>query len=407
MTSTVEAADVRAAAAQLRGAIERTPAALSRSLSELVGCQLVVKFENLQFTASFKERGALNRLMQLTAEERARGVLAASAGNHAQAVAYHGRRLGVPVTIVMPNGSPFQKIQRTQAHGATVLLEGATFAEAAAFAARHAAAEGLVMVHPYDDPGVIAGQGTVALELLEDFPDLDAIVVPVGGGGLASGIAVAAKAIRPDIRIVAAQSEVYPSLAAALEGRTPPDGGSTIADGIAVKQIGTLPLALLQPRLDAVLLADETTIERAVVLLAEIEKTVAEGAGATALAAVMAHPERFRGQKVAFILSGGNIDTRLLASIFMRDLVRQHRMVRLRVEVVDQPGALSRIAGIIGAQGGNIVEVQHQRWFGGVPARSADLDLLVETMGPEHVDRIRAALAAERLRYRVLSYDTD
>lgn len=407
MSRTVEIADIRAAAGRLKGAIERTPVALSRSLSELVGCELVVKFENLQFTGSFKERGALNRLLQLSPEEQARGVLAASAGNHAQAVAYHGRRLGIPVTIVMPKGSPFQKIQRTQAHGATVLLEGATFAEAAAFAADHAARQGLTVVHPYDDPGVIAGQGTVALELLEEFPDLDAIVVPVGGGGLIAGVAVAAKAVRPDIQVIAAQTDVYPSLPAALEGRPPLDGGSTIADGIAVKQLGSLPLELIRPRLDAALLADETTIERAVVLLAEIEKTVAEGAGAAGLAAVLAHPDRFRGRKVAFILSGGNIDTRLLASIFMRDLVRKHRMVRLRVEVQDQPGALSRIAGIIGAQGGNIVEVQHQRWFGGVPARSADLDLLIETMGSDHVERIQAALAAERLRYRVLSYDKD
>jgi threonine dehydratase len=407
VSRTVEIADIRAAAGRLKGAIERTPVALSRSLSELVGCDLVVKFENLQFTGSFKERGALNRLLQLSPEEQARGVIAASAGNHAQAVAYHGRRLGIPVTIVMPKGSPFQKIQRTQAHGATVLLEGATFAEAAAFAAHHAAQQGLTVVHPYDDPGVIAGQGTVALELLEEFPDLDAIVVPVGGGGLIAGVAVAAKAVRPDIQVIAAQTDVYPSLPAALKGRPPLDGGSTIADGIAVKQLGGLPLELIRPRLDAALLADETTIERAVVLLAEIEKTVAEGAGAAGLAAVLAHPDRFRGRKVAFILSGGNIDTRLLASIFMRDLVRKHRMVRLRVEVQDQPGALSRIAGIIGAQGGNIVEVQHQRWFGGVPARSADLDLLIETMGSDHVERIQAALAAERLRYRVLSYDKD
>jgi threonine dehydratase len=407
VSRTVEIADIRAAAGRLKGAIERTPVALSRSLSELVGCELVVKFENLQFTGSFKERGALNRLLQLSPEEQARGVIAASAGNHAQAVAYHGRRLGIPVTIVMPKGSPFQKIQRTQAHGATVLLEGATFAEAAAFAAHHAAQQGLTVVHPYDDPGVIAGQGTVALELLEEFPDLDAIVVPVGGGGLIAGVAVAAKAVRPDIQVIAAQTDVYPSLPAALKGRPPLDGGSTIADGIAVKQLGGLPLELIRPRLDAALLADETTIERAVVLLAEIEKTVAEGAGAAGLAAVLAHPDRFRGRKVAFILSGGNIDTRLLASIFMRDLVRKHRMVRLRVEVQDQPGALSRIAGIIGAQGGNIVEVQHQRWFGGVPARSADLDLLIETMGSDHVERIQAALAAERLRYRVLSYDKD
>lgn len=405
--SKVDIADIRAAAARLRGAVERTPASLSRSLSALVGCELVVKFENLQFTGSFKERGALNRLLALTPEERARGVLAASAGNHAQALAYHGRRLGVPVTIVMPKGSPFQKIQRTEAQGATVLLRGETFAEAAAFAATCAVERDLIVVHPYDDAAVIAGQGTVALELLEDFPDLDLMVVPVGGGGLISGMAVAAKAIRPDIAIFAAQTAIYPSLAAALEGRSPPDGGSTIAEGIAVKQVGALPLELIRPRIEGVLLADETTIERAVVLLAEVEKTVAEGAGAAGLAVVLGDPERFRGRKVGLVLSGGNIDTRLLASVFMRDLVRQQRMVRLRVEVADQPGALARIAGIIGAQGGNIVEVQHQRWFGGVPAKSADLDLLIETMGPEHVDRIRAALAAERLRYRVLSYDKD
>jgi threonine dehydratase len=288
-----------------------------------------------------------------------------------------------------------------------VLLEGATFAEAAAFAARHAVEQGLVVVHPYDDAAVIAGQGTVALELLEDFPALDVLVVQVGGGGLISGMAVAAKAARPDIRIVAAQTVMYPSLAAALDDRPPPDGGTTIAEGIAVKDAGRLPLALLRSRVDEVLLADETTIERAVVLLAEIEKTVAEGAGAAGLGVVLAHPERFRGQKVGIVLSGGNIDTRLLASIFMRDLVRQQRMVRLRVEVADQPGALSRIAGLIGAEGGNIVEVQHQRWFGGVPAKSADLDLLIETMGPAHVERIGAALAREGLRYRVLSYDKD
>ncbi len=405
MSEAVTLADIHRAADRLKGEIERTPAARSRSLSQLAGCDIVIKFENLQFTASFKERGALNRLLDLTAEERARGVIAVSAGNHAQGVAYHAGRLGIPSTIVMPRGSPSTKIQRTREHGASVLIEGNTFAEAAAFTRAHAADKGLLLVHPYDDPQVVAGQGTVALELLEDFPDLDILVVPVGGGGLISGMAVAAKAIRPDIRIIAVQTEIYPSLNAALDGSAPPDGGVTIAEGIAVKETGRLPLALLRSRLERVLLVDEVAIERAVVLFADIEKTIAEGAGAAPLAAVLRHPEVFRGARVGLILTGGNIDSRLLASIIMRDMARQGRMARIRVEIPDQPGALARIAGLVGDQGGNIVEVQHQRWFGGVPAKSADLDLMVETLGPDHIERIRAGLAQAGYRHRVLAGD--
>lgn len=394
--------DVRRAAGVIAGQVQRTPAARSLTLSQVTGADVVVKFENLQFTASFKERGALNKLRGLTADQAARGVIAMSAGNHAQGVARHAALIGIPATIVMPSFTPFVKVRHTRNFGARVLLEGETLSEAADAAHARARAENLTFVHPYDDPAIIAGQGTIALELLADFPDLDDIIVPVGGGGLIAGIAVAARALRPGIRIFGVEASLYPSMQVALNGRAAPTGGATIADGIAVKQPGRLPLEIIRQHVADILLVDETTLEQAVVMFLEIEKTVAEGAGAAALAALIARPDLFRGRKVGVILSGGNIDSRLLASIIMRGLVRARRVVKLRVEITDAPGTLSRVSGLIGAAGGNIIEVYHQRLFGSVPAKSADLDLVLETRDAAHVDEILASLAREGHQARLL-----
>ncbi|MCW5751549.1 MAG: threonine ammonia-lyase [Alphaproteobacteria bacterium] len=394
--------DIRNAAQVIAGQVHRTPAAASLTLSQVTGAQVVVKFENLQFTASFKERGALNKLRCLTAEQAARGVIAMSAGNHAQGVARHAALLGIPSTIVMPSFTPFVKVRHTRNFGARVLLEGETLSEAAAAAELRAQTENLTFVHPYDDPAIIAGQGTIALELLEDFPDLEMIIVPVGGGGLISGIAVAARALRPGIRIFGVEASLYPSMHAALRGSVTSAGGATIADGIAVKQPGRLPLQIIREHVEDILLVDETALEQAVVMFLEIEKTVAEGAGAAALAALLARPDLFRGRKVGVILSGGNIDSRLLASIIMRGLVRARRVVKLRVEITDAPGTLSRVSGLIGAAGGNIIEVYHQRLFGSVPAKSADLDLVLETRDAAHVEEILARLASEGHPARLL-----
>ena len=398
----VSFADIEAAARAIAGAVARTPAARSRTLSALTGADVVVKFENLQFTASFKERGALTKLLSLTDEQRRRGVIAMSAGNHAQGVAYHARRLGIPATIVMPQFTPFNKVRHTRDFGARVILHGDTLAEAAARAEAIAAGEGLLFVHPYDDKRIIAGQGTIALELLADFPELDTLVIPVGGGGLLAGNAVAAKAIKPDIRIVGVEAEAFPALYRTLRGEPYRAGGQTIAEGIAVASIGRIALDIARRLVDEVLLVDEFMLERAVVMFLEVEKTVAEGAGAAGLAALLSHPERFRGRKVGLILCGGNIDSRLLASILMRGLVHDGRVVRLRVEILDAPGALARVATTIGAKGGNIIEVYHQRLFGNVPAKSADLDLVVETRDRQHVAEICAAIAAAGYQVRLL-----
>jgi threonine dehydratase len=385
-------ADIRAAAARLRGAIEATPFVHSRTLSQLTGADVWLKLENLQFTASFKERGALNKLLSLGDAERRRGVIAMSAGNHAQAVAYHSARLGIPATIVMPRGSPNTKIRNTQVHGAKVVLEGDNLFEAGKHARTLAARDNLVFVHPYEDPLIIAGQGSVGLEMLEAVPDLDMIVVPVGGGGLISGIAIAAKGLNEKIEILGAESANYPSMHQRLKGLPVECGGDTIAEGIAVKDVGNIAFSVIRKLVSDVLVVKEETIEKAVVALIEIEKTVAEGAGGAGLAALLEHPARFAGKRVGLPVSGGNIDSRVLASVLMRGLVRDGRLVRLRVTMPDISGSLAKVAALIGEAGGNIVEVQHQRIFGTSSVRSPEVEFLVETRDRTHTERLVAAL---------------
>ena len=398
MTAALAFADIEAAAARIAGRVSNTPFVASRTLSEIVGAEVLLKLENLQFTASFKERGAANRLLTLAPSEQGRGVIAMSAGNHAQAVAYHAQRLGIAATIVMPRGTPFTKVSRTQHHKARVLLEGDTLAEAAAFARDLAAKENLVFVHPYDDPAVVAGQGTVALEMLADAPDLDFIVAPVGGGGLAAGCAVACGGVGGRTKIVGVEVESYGAMAQKLAGHAVSVGGPTIAEGIAVRDVGALPEATLRAHGVEVITAPEDLIERAVILLAEIEKTVAEGAGAAGLAALLAEPDMFRGKKVGIVLSGGNIDTRTLANVLMRGLVRDGRLIHLTAEIPDKPGALAELTQAVGALGGNIVEVQHQRFFTALPANVAAVELIVEAQDEAHGERIVAGLTGRGMR---------
>jgi threonine dehydratase len=397
----VTIADIRAAEQRVRGEIADTPCLHSRTLSSICGCEVYLKFENLQFTASFKERGALNTLLQLTPEERKRGVIAMSAGNHAQGVAYHAGRLGIPATIVMPSFTPNTKVEHTRGHGAHVVLHGDTLAEAGADAHRLAAVEKLVFVHPYDDPRIIAGQGTIALEMLQDVPELDTLVVPVGGGGMIAGCAVTARGLKPDLKVIGVETTGYSAMHQLLAGEPVTVGGDTIAEGIAVRDIGKMPLAIARALVDCVLTVDEVAIERAIALFLEVEKTVAEGAGAAGLAALLAHPQHFTGRKVGLVLCGGNIDTRLLASVLLRGLVRDGRIVRLRLMIGDLPGQLARVAGLIGKAGGNIVEVQHQRLFG-VVAKATELDVTVETRGRDHMRELVMALEAEGFKVRVL-----
>jgi threonine dehydratase len=387
-------ADIRAAAGRIAGAVERTPCLRSRTLSALTGCKLWLKFENLQFTASFKERGALNKLLTLPESERRRGVIAMSAGNHAQGVAYHAARLGVRAVIVMPRGTPNNKVKSTQVHGAEVVLEGDTLAEAAAHAHAIATREGLTFIHPYDDPAVIAGQGTVALEMLEDAPELDVLVVPIGGGGLISGMATAAKALRPELHVLGVESKSWSAMHQRLHGRPVSVGGDTIAEGMAVRDVGALTLEICRRLVDEVLLVEEETIERAIVALIEIEKTVAEGAGAAGLAALLEHGARFAGKRVGIPVCGGNIDSRLLSAVLMRGLVRDGRLVRLRVTMPDISGSLARTAALIGEAGGNIVEVQHQRVFGTASVKSPEVEFVVETRDREHTQALVAHLLA-------------
>ena len=382
--------EIRAAAARLKGAVEHTPCVHSRTLSRLTGAEVFLKFENLQFTASFKERGALNRLLALTPGERARGVIAMSAGNHAQAVAYHASRLGVRTVIVMPKGSPNTKIRNTAVHGAEVVLAGESLHEAGAHARERAEREKLVFVHPYEDRHVVAGQGTVGLEMLEQVPELDTLVVPVGGGGLISGIAIAAKTMKPLIRIYGVESRSYPSMHQKLAGQPVTVGGDTIAEGIAVKDVGTIGFDVVRRLVEEVVVVEEDTIERAVVALIEIEKTVAEGAGAAGLAALLEQPARFAGRRVGIPISGGNIDSRALASVLMRGLVRDGRLARLRVTMPDISGSLAKVAGMIAEAGGNIVEVQHQRIFGARSVRLTEIEFLVETREREHTESLVA-----------------
>jgi len=394
----VTAADVEAAAARIAGAVERTPSARSHTLGQLLGLDVIVKLESLQFTASFKERGALNKLLLLDEAERARGVVAMSAGNHAQAVARHAARLGIDATIVMPATTPFVKVHRTEVLGARVVLHGDGLVEATAEATRIQAEEGRVLVHPFDDPAVIAGQGTVALELLEDHPDLGAVVVPVGGGGLAAGVGVAMKASRPDVVVVGVQSDRFPSMVAALAGDEPECGGSTVADGIAVPRAGAITAPLVAAHVDQLVTVADDRVEEAINLLLEVEKVVVEGAGAVALAALLdpAAPLRARldGRTVAVVVSGGNIDPRLLASVVLRGLVRSGRLARLHIEVTDAPGSLGQVTTVLGRAGANIVELLHDRLLLDVPARSAEVEVVVETFDHAHLERVVDALAA-------------
>ena len=384
--------DIRAAARAIDGAVVRTPCVLSRTLSDMTGATVVLKLESMQYTASFKDRGALNRLSALSADERRRGVIAMSAGNHAQSVAHHATRLGIPATIVMPLDTPFIKVTNTERLGGSVVLHGATLEEAAAHAQRLRDERDLVFIHPYDDPLVIAGQGTVALEMLEAMPDLDALVVPVGGGGLIAGCAIAAKALKPEIEIIGVEAALYPSMRQVLAGEPPAAHGDTIAEGIAVKNPGQITRTIIAAQVGDILLAPESEIEHAVHLLAEIEKLVVEGAGAAPLAAVLGDPDRFAGRRVGLVVSGGNIDSRTLATVLMRGLVSAGRLLRVRVEVPDKPGSLARVTSLIGALGGNIVEVVHQRWFHDIPARLTEIDVMLEVRSAEDADKVVAAL---------------
>ena len=399
MSPPVTYQDVTAAAERIAGSVERTPSTHSRTLSQVLGCTVVVKFENLQFVAAFKERGALNRLLLLGDDERARGVVAMSAGNHAQAVAYHATRLGISATIVMPRGTPFVKVQRTQELGATVVLAGDDLAGAEAEAMRLAEAEGRVYVHPYDDPAVIAGQGTVALEMMADDPDLEVLVVPVGGGGLLAGMAVAARHLSPGIELVGVETERYASMAARMSGAEPRCGGPTIAEGIAVGRPGRITGEICTSLVDDVVTVSEEHVEEAMNLLLEIEKVVTEGAGAAGVAALVAHPDRFAGRKVGVVLTGGNVDPRLLASVIMRGLIRQGRLTRLHIEVPDVPGSMGDLTTVLGEVGANIVEILHQRMFVDLSARSAEIEVTVETLDLDHVERVVAAL--EKAGYAV------
>ena len=387
--------DIRTAATRIAGAVVHTPTLLSRTLSEIIGAEVWLKFENLQFTAAYKERGALNKLLQLTDEERRRGVIAASAGNHAQAVAYHGKRLGIPVTIVMPNPTPSVKVTQTEGHGARVILFGEQFDDAYDKAREMEAAEALVFVHPFDDGQIIAGTGTIALEMLETVPDLDVLVVPIGGGGLISGMAIAAKTLNPSIEVIGVEAELYPSMKNVIEGRRSPIGGDTLAEGIAVKEPGQLTRAIIADKVDSIELVAERDIEHAVALLVGIEKSVVEGAGAAGLALLLANPGRFAGKKVGTILCGGNIDTHLLANVLVRELVRCGRIARLRINAQDRPGALAAITACFHECGVNIIETNHHRIFTRLPAKDTVIEVECEARDAQAiatlVERLEAA----------------
>ncbi len=384
--------EIQCAAIALKGAIVATPLNISRTLSKMTGAEIYLKFENLQFTASFKERGALNKLVNLSDAQKQKGVIAASAGNHAQGVAYHGSRLGIPTTIVMPVNTPFVKVSQTKEHGANVVLFGERFDDTAQQALKLADEQELTLLHPFDDYDVIAGQGTIGLEVMEDCPDLDIILVPVGGGGLISGIAIAAKHINPDIKIIGVQAERFPSLHRAVNNNDYTAKGSTLAEGIAVKTIGEKTYEICKDMVDDILLVSEDALEEAVCMLMTIEKTVPEGAGAAPLAAINSYPDVFKGKKVAMIVSGGNIDPRLLASLLMRGLVREGRITRLRVELLDVPGALAQITKIIGDLGGNIIDVSHHRLFTELPAKETYSNVTLETRDRANLEDILAGL---------------
>jgi threonine dehydratase len=385
-------ADVEQAAERIAGRVLRTPMLPSHALSRLTGAEVVLKLDNLQLTGAFKERGAANRLAMLSGEERARGVIAMSAGNHAQAVARHASLLGIAATIVMPKFTPSTKVTRTASWGANVVLVGETLAESASHAHELAASQSLVFIHPYDDLGIIAGQGTMALEMLQETPDLDALIIPVGGGGLLAGCLVAATAMHPGIAVYGAEVEAYAAMAQRLAGRSVSVGGATIAEGIAVRDIGEIPFEIVRRRVAGVLVTPERCVEEAIGLLVEGAKTVAEGAGATGLAALLAFPERFRGKKVGIAITGGNIDARILSNVLLRDLLRDGRLLRLHLQIPDRPGVLADIAGKIGGQGGNIIEVSHQRLFASSSVQAAELEVMVEARDKLHADAIVEAL---------------
>ena len=390
--------DIRVAAERIKGSVIRTPMLVSQTLSEIVGAEVWLKFENLQFTAAYKERGALNKLLQLTPEERARGVIAASAGNHAQAVAYHAKRLGIPAVIVMPEPTPTVKVTQTQGHGATVILHGKIVDDAFAKARELALENGYVFIHAFDDPQIIAGAGTVGLEMLEEAPDLDVITVPIGGGGLMSGVAIAARALKPDIELIGVEAELYPSMKCAIQNCQMPLGGDTLAEGIAVKQPGELTSRILREYANDVALVSERDLERAVAMLVGIEKTVVEGAGAAGLAALLAEPDRYKGKKVATLLCGGNIDTHLLANVLVRDLVRQGRIARLHVAAHDQPGALAAITAKVYEAGVNVIEVNHSRIFTQLPAKDTMIEVECEARDPAAIDDVVKRLEAAGFR---------
>ncbi|HXT79684.1 MAG TPA: threonine ammonia-lyase [Acetobacteraceae bacterium] len=394
-------ADVQAASARIAGKVLRTPVVHSLAISRATGADVALKLDNLQVTGAFKERGAANRLALLTPDERTRGVIAMSAGNHAQAVARHASLLGIAATIVMPKFTPSTKVTRTAAWGANVVLHGETLAEAAAHANDLAAAQGLVFVHPYDDPAVMAGQGTLALELLEDAPDLDALVIPVGGGGLLAGCLTAATALKPGIAIYGVEAEAYAAMAQRLAGRNISVGGPTIAEGIAVRDTGDLAFEVVRRRVAEVLVTPERAIEEAIGLLVEGAKTVAEGAGAAGVAALLAYPERFRGKKVGVAITGGNIDARILSNVLLRDLLRDGRLLRLHLQIPDRPGVLADIAGKIGGCGGNIIEVSHQRLFAAASVQAAELEVMVEARDPAHAASIVEALESSYVVRRI------
>jgi threonine dehydratase len=386
--------DIQAAASAIEDSVVRTPTRHSRTLSGIAGCEVWLKFENRQFTASFKERGALNFLLSLDEAARKRGVAAMSAGNHAQGIAYHAGRLSIPATIVMPQGTPFNKIKHTRDFGAEVIVEGHDLSEASAAAHKIAAARGLTFIHPYDDAKVVAGQGTLALEMLEDVPHLDMLVVPVGGGGLISGVAVAAKAIKPSIRIIGVQTERYPAMAQSMHGQpvSQKPSAQTIAEGIAVKQPGVLTTSIVKALVEDILLVPEAQIEHALAMILEIEKTVIEGAAAAGFAAVMANRGIFQGRAVGIVMSGGNIDMRLLSNVILRELSREGRILTLEVSIEDKPGSLARVAQLVGDAGGNILEVSHNRMMTGISAKAATLVLVIEARDAEHGAEIREKL---------------
>jgi len=397
--------DVRAAAKRIAGKVVRTDIEHSRTLSKITGAEIWLKFENLQFTAAYKERGALNALMQLSEEQKARGVIAASAGNHAQGLSYHGTSLGMPVTIVMPRTTPTVKVMQTESVGGKVVLEGESFDEAYAHARKLEAELGLTFVHPFDDPHVAAGQGTVALEMLEEVPDLDVLVVPVGGGGLASGMCTIARDMKPDIELVGVEAQLYPSMYNLLKGTNLPIGGDSLAEGIAVFSPGLFTSKVLREQLDELVLVSEAKIESALALLLQIEKTLVEGAGATGLAAVMDNPELFRGKKVGIVLSGGNIDTRLLANVLLRDLARSGRLARLKIGLQDRAGALFKVAKVFHEHNVNIIEVFHQRIFTHLPAKGLVTEIECEARDRDQLDALVSALRREG--YEVKLVETD